>query len=289
MMKFHKMTALACCAAGLLFSAACNNDYVGKEHSHPLFAKGLSCKTSQNYSKAADAFEGFLVLCPKSARAHKELAGLYGDYLGDYLKAVYHYDKYLELAKPGTLDAQDIHKLIDSNKRKFYEKYQQDNGLTNPEPLQAGTQPADEERIRMLESSLNAQKEINTQIAEKYRALIKVNEKLFNENKLMRERIQNAFARTNTAASVRTGTAPQTGASDTTYTVRKGDSLYSIAKSVYGTSSSWTKIRDANLAIVGEKGIVKEGQVLRIPKLSAAGTPVRTAAPKKTASPAVSD
>ena len=75
-MKKNSIVLSVLAAGGLLFCAACNNDYVGKENSHPLFAKGVTLKSSQNYSKAREAFEGFLALCPKSARAHRELAEL---------------------------------------------------------------------------------------------------------------------------------------------------------------------------------------------------------------------
>ena len=116
-MKKNSLVLSMLAAGGLLFCAACNNDYTGKENSHPLFAKGMSLKSSQNYSKAKDAFEGFLALCPKSARTHQELAELYNDYLGDYIRAVYHYERYIEYGKLSDIDRKDVRKLIDGCKK----------------------------------------------------------------------------------------------------------------------------------------------------------------------------
>lgn len=51
-----------------------------------------------------------------------------------------------------------------------------------------------------------------------------------------------------------------------TYTVRKGDTFYSIAKSVYGTTSRWKDIFKANKRVVKNKPTnLKPGMILRVP------------------------
>ena len=59
--------------------------------------------------------------------------------------------------------------------------------------------------------------------------------------------------------------APSTPApiSNKTYTVKKGDTLFSIAKSSYGTGRDWQKIAAANPGIEPSK--LKVGQQLVIP------------------------
>ena len=51
-----------------------------------------------------------------------------------------------------------------------------------------------------------------------------------------------------------------------TYTVKKGDCLYNIAKSLYGDGSKYNSIYAANKSIIGSNpNLIKPGQVLKIP------------------------
>ncbi|MCC7105192.1 MAG: LysM peptidoglycan-binding domain-containing protein, partial [Chloroflexi bacterium] len=60
-------------------------------------------------------------------------------------------------------------------------------------------------------------------------------------------------------------TATPAGA-ERTYTVEAGDTLGSIAQKMYGDSSQWRKIYDANRSAIGDNpDAVKIGTQLRIP------------------------
>lgn len=52
----------------------------------------------------------------------------------------------------------------------------------------------------------------------------------------------------------------------TMYTVKSGDSLSKIAKEVYGNSSDYMKIFEANKPMLSDPDKIYPGQVLRIPK-----------------------
>ena len=54
-------------------------------------------------------------------------------------------------------------------------------------------------------------------------------------------------------------------AADKTYTVRKGDSLWRIAKREYGSGLQWRRIYDANRSVIPDSMILREGQVIMIP------------------------
>lgn len=54
--------------------------------------------------------------------------------------------------------------------------------------------------------------------------------------------------------------------SNQTYTVKKGDCLWNIAKKFYGNGSKYTKIYDANKDKIKSPNLIYPGQVLTIPK-----------------------
>ena len=274
-MKKNKVVFTVLAAGGLLFSAACKKDYTGKEDSHPIFAQGVTLKSSQNYSKARDAFEGFLVYCPKSARAHRELAELYSDYLGDYVRAVYHYERYLEYAKISDIDRKDIRKHIEGCKKKFYERYQQENGLA-PLPQESQTEAASQD-LRAMENSLVAARQWQSVMAEKYRTLLAEKKRLEAELKVAAAR--SAAAEKKNASSSASRNVPPVRvqkqmpsaasgsgtAGEQTYRVQPGETLSMIARKFFGKSSAWKTIRDANPGVIGPDGIVRAGQEIRIP------------------------
>ena len=275
-MKTNRFVLTALAAGGLLFCAACNKDYTDKENTHPLFAKGIALKSSQNYSKAKEAFEGFLAFCPKSARAHRELAELYSDYLGDYVSAVYHYERYLEYdGKLSDIDRKDIRKLIEGCKRKFYERYQQENGLA---PMtQDASSEGDPQRVRQLENDLISARQFQAAVAEKYRTLMAEKKRLEAELKAASaasrstaEKKRDKNVAGGSIPPVRVPPTPPAAARDDassyqTYQVQSGETLSMIARKFFGKSSAWKKIRDANPGVIGPDGVVRSGQVIRIP------------------------
>ncbi len=60
---------------------------------------------------------------------------------------------------------------------------------------------------------------------------------------------------------------PKTEDTTKTYVVQSGDNLSSIAYSMYGKSSQWEAIRDANVNLLGSGDSLQVGMELRIPKL----------------------
>lgn len=54
--------------------------------------------------------------------------------------------------------------------------------------------------------------------------------------------------------------------SDSSYTVKSGDSLWAIAKKYYNNGAEWTKIYESNKSVVGNNpNLIYPGQVLAIP------------------------
>ena len=117
---YRTLIAGALFLGAAVFTAGCG-DYVGKEKSHPIFVKAGSCRVAGNYKDAAQYFEEFLYICPRSALAHYELASVYGDNLDDPFRAMYHYGKYLELS-PESSDTEDVKKFAESCRKRLFEQ-----------------------------------------------------------------------------------------------------------------------------------------------------------------------
>ncbi|MBP5181626.1 MAG: hypothetical protein J6331_01225, partial [Lentisphaeria bacterium] len=100
---------------------SCKKDYVGKENTHPVFVNAKTAQKSGKYEEAAKLFEEFLLVAPKSAETHKQLAALYGDDLDSPVKAIYHYEKVLEL-KPDDPDSESYRSFIGVARKKLYEQ-----------------------------------------------------------------------------------------------------------------------------------------------------------------------
>ncbi len=67
---------------------------------------------------------------------------------------------------------------------------------------------------------------------------------------------------TNTTAARQEDNAPQSGV---TYTVVSNDSLWKIAKSLYGDGTKWKDIYNANTDVISNPNVIKVGMVLTIP------------------------
>ncbi|MGN6369410.1 MAG: LysM peptidoglycan-binding domain-containing protein [Phycisphaerae bacterium] len=60
--------------------------------------------------------------------------------------------------------------------------------------------------------------------------------------------------------------APQSHLAGGTYTIKKGDTLRKIAKTVYGNEALWRRIFRANRGDLSSPNAIKVGQVIRLPK-----------------------
>ena len=70
---------------------------------------------------------------------------------------------------------------------------------------------------------------------------------------------------TTPAPAVTTSEPKEAAGASTTYTMQRGDTLYSLAKRFYGDGKLWTKIADANKDKVRNVNAIPVGTVLTIP------------------------
>ena len=278
-MKAVRFIPAAALAACIVFTAC--SDYVGKEATHPLYAKYTTAKSAKSYREAADSLEEFLTICPKSPKAHYDAAILYKENLENYPAAIYHLLKYLELSGE-TLSKQDqaaIRGYIQDCERMMFESYRVRNDIK----LADDAPQADPAKL----AAKNAE---NAALREKIQKYIENEKVILAQNQELRNRLagarpaerpkdapvssSSATSSASTATATRGVPSSTTGTPGTTiagengvryYYVAKGDGLQAIAQKMYGKASMWKIIQDANKETLGERGILKIGQKLVIP------------------------
>jgi tetratricopeptide (TPR) repeat protein len=276
-MKAIRFIPAAALAACLVFTAC--SDYVGKEASHPLYAKAMSAKASKSYHESAESLEEFLTICPKSPKAHYEVAMVYKENLENYPAAIYHLTKYLDLSGE-TISKEDqavIRGYIQNCERRMFDTYRVRNDIKLADDIPQAD-PA----------KLAAKIAENEALREKLRKYIENEKVIMAQNQELRNRLERAGS----AASVKQGGASSAGASSASaktstgtgapsrngtpgttvegengvryYYVAKGEGLQVIAQKMYGKVSMWKVIQEANKDALGDRG-PKYGQMLVIP------------------------
>ncbi len=269
-MSFSKSFVLFTMVSSLFITVSCK-DYVGKEDSHPQYKSAIAAKEGKEYAKAAECFHDFLLICPKSARTHYELAVLCMDNLQDYESAIAHFRMYERLLDGNLSDKEieNIRKYIVLCKAKSFERYSKENNIKLASDMRIS-----EEQYDSLENTMNLYKARLKDFASANADLKKQNdelkEKILEANKTINKVSTQIKANNKPVVSSTTKndeTMQQSEEGSNTYTVVKGDGLQLISKKVYGSSRYYKQIEEANRDVLGKKAILRVGQVLIIPEL----------------------
>jgi tetratricopeptide (TPR) repeat protein len=89
-----------------------------KDRSNTFVREAMVCKNNGNIDGALQLYSEALDRSPKLAVAHFDMAVLFHDYKKNYLRAIYHYERYLEL-RPGA----EKRKLIEDRIRLAGQSY----------------------------------------------------------------------------------------------------------------------------------------------------------------------
>ncbi len=190
---------------------------------------------------------------PQLARLHLELAFLYDARVGDYVRAVYHYQRYLEL-RPQTEKRGMLAERIEKARKALAAEYGRD-----AKELQ--------ERIAVLEAEkerLHEAKELLRRKLEDCRCAEKPETgqpfiPVIPEKSLLVGPDLQPLPGTETALK------SPSGKSDLRYIVRGNDSLSSLARRFYGDARQWPRIYRANRELVDDPNILPAGIEIVIP------------------------
>lgn len=244
--------------AAVLFFSGCSREVASLDDNDfrdPMIRKAQS-KMRQGDKDGAVAFlNSAIERKPDLAQAHLTLALLYDDYKKDYVRAIYHYQRYLEL-RPAAQKRGLIEDLIRKAKISF------SASLSEQFPETARKiQALEEENIR-LKSSL---REVRENLAKRSGAA-----KTF-ENQRSKEVLNIVRQRENIGTPQSEAPVPDrqsraTTATSTVYCVQEGDTLSLISARMYHDPKKWKTILDANSTNLVSPDKLKAGQMLVIPE-----------------------
>lgn len=246
-------------AAVLILSACTPAEKVIDETDERSYRRGKSLLREGREDEALLAFLSVIGSRPDAVESHLESGLIYLNHIGDPLAAVYHFRNYLSLAPEGEHVELVRELLLTAQKdfaqslpgKPFGEAVDRVNLIDEVKKLQ-------EENRRYKEQALQLQ----SSLAEAERRLVQARAQLARRSESPSGPAEVAPIVIQQAADDRTGTQAETPA---TYTVQSGDTLSRISNRVYGTSSRWMDIFQANRDQLPSPNALKPGQTLKIP------------------------
>jgi nucleoid-associated protein YgaU len=214
-----------------------------REDRDPMIRRARALKNAQNYPEAVALYNKALDRRPGMARAHLELANVYDQFLDDDVRAIYHYQRYLEL-RPTTEKREYVEELIRVAKLSF--------AASIPD------RPSEAVReIAMLKQEVDALRGL---LAEKQSAAGPADESVATPSKRKK-----AEARPDEKTAAAEPEPAPAGPMDS-YVVQPGDTLSRVAGKVYGDPRKWEQIFNANRDALPSPESVRVGQTLQIPR-----------------------
>ena len=220
-----------------------------QEENDPALRRARIKKKAQDIDGAIELYNKALDRKPQLARAHLEVGLLYDSYKEDYNRAIYHYQRYLEL-RPDSEKEQLIQDLIRRARLSY--------AVSLPD-----TPPGAIEEIAELRKE-NAS--LKARLADMMSAQANLAQQM-NTSADAGIPADKPSAPPKTVQS--SSPAPQPAPAQPpvrTYRVQKGDTLSSIATKMYNDSTAWRKIYDANRNTLKSPSSLTVGQTLVVPQ-----------------------
>ena len=180
-----------------------------------------------DFARAISLYESALEDRPSDAEVHYKLGLLYDDKMNDPLSAIHHFKRYLAIAPSGA-HAADVKNFVKRDELSLLTSLSGDSVMSRAE----GT------RLR-------------------------------NENLTLRKELDDARGRAHLPTERTTAGAKDARNSDAnsrTYIVQRGDTLASISRRFFKTSTRWKQILEANRDVIDNPKKLTAGQTLVIPR-----------------------
>ncbi len=263
-MKYLKGVCLV-----VFLAAGCDGGGRLIDDHNPHYLRGIRLRQARQYADSAEAFAKCLRNSPGSASAHLQLAMLYEDHLNSSIDAIYHYRQYLVKRPQGEYAELAAESLLRVQNKMLSVLLENAPELNATEADSLVDQSAIEELQRIKAQKLFLLERLQEMNREN-RALREAVARLSRQPESMRNDVPVAAAAGATATGLPGTPAGQVGtaSAERLYVVVKGDTLSSVSRETYGSSTFWPALRNYNRDILGDEDILLPGMKLRIPEKS---------------------
>ena len=252
-----------------IFFGACSSSDLSlvEETEERQFKSAKDFQSQGRYEDALITYLGLISVRRESPESHLEVGYIYLQTLKDPIRAIYHFDRYLEL-KPESERTVQVKQLINTAKLEFL-------GQLPTKPFQAEV-----DRVDLFEIIEKLKKE-NSELKLKYnQTLLKIksiegqeamdrvstslNEMVSSQagliqNDRRRNETGNSLTAFDNSVIIDPREVPKS------YEVQSGDTLSKISEKFYGTANRWNDIYQANRDILSSARSLRVGQELLIP------------------------
>ncbi len=215
-------------------------------------------KTQGRMEEALSAFLRVIDARRDAPESHLEAGYIYLHELKDPIRAIYHFDRYLQF-KPQSPQAGQVRQLIETAQKEFARQlpaqpYQGELDRIDLMELVKNLKQENESLKRDLVAAENRIKQLENVLGDARRIPSAQSGATVTPQASVQRQSQTATAATPDPASV-----PRT------HTVQAGDTLSTISARYYGTPSRWIDIYQANRDRLRSENALKVGQEIRIP------------------------
>lgn len=254
----HKVVLSASLLAALVFSSGCGGIAKGSEDRDPNVRRARDRRAVGDYSGALEYYQRAIEKRPNMARVHWEMASIYDQFFTNELRAIYHYERFLEI-DPKAERRGLVENLIAAAKLSYAASLpaRPSEAVNEIARLKQDLQTANQ----MLSESREQANQLRVQLAARPAAAPFPAP----AGPAMDPAPSGTTPGTRTPAGAQPAAAPASGAFED-YTVMPGDTLSRIAGKVYGDANKWRVIFEANKSTLGRPENVRVGQKLRIPR-----------------------
>ncbi|MDZ8117586.1 LysM peptidoglycan-binding domain-containing protein [Pontiella agarivorans] len=231
-----------------------------REERDPNVLSGQQYMEQGNYDAAIQEFKTALEQEPLMARPHLDLAIIYQQHKINYIHAIYHYDRYLEL-RPNAEKAG----FIEEQKLKVAQALA--NTLVNNSPE---VKKVIQQRSTLIQQNNDLKRQLADALKKKSVAPVTTTPTTASQTvtpKRNTESVTQAVPKPTTSIVPAGTTQVPTKPKHQIYHVVGGDTLTKIATKFYGDSGKWDIIYEANKGMMRSPGDLRVGQTLVIPSI----------------------